>query len=198
MAATGSTDTRSSRSCTTDPNAGTGALDLTLIVVAVVLAVAAAGVAERYRRERRRDHQERIVALLLTTFMPAVARADPRELLAWRTSADSVRELFPEAVATIEAQTGERFPFPRAVVEDAHAQWTADWLAWERQHDTAYRERAATLEAELQATGGDDAAAAVRAKIATLEDERLQTYQRRYEDYVRVGNGLIALTETAG
>ena len=172
-------------------------MDFTLIVVAVVLAVAAAGVTQRYRREQRREHHETIVALLLTTFMPAVARAEPRELLAWRTPADAVRKLYPEAVATIEAETGERFPFPRTVVEDAHAQWTAEWLAWERQHDTVYRERAATLEAELQATGGDDAAAAVRAKISTLEDEKLQTYQRRYEDYVRVGNGLIALTETA-
>ncbi len=173
-------------------------MDLTLIVVAVVLATAAVGVAERYRREQRREHQQRIVAQLLTAFMPAVARAEPRELLAWRNPADAVRELFPEAVATIEARTGERFPFPRAVVEDAHAQWTADWLAWERQHDTAYRERAAILEAELHASGDDDAATAVRAKIAALEDDKLQTYQRRYEEYVRVGNGLIALTETAG
>ena len=172
-------------------------MDLTLIVVAVLLAVAAAGVAERNRREQRREHHQTIVALLLTTFMPAVARAEPRELLAWRTPADTVRKLYPEAVATIETETGERFPFPRTVVEDAHAQWTTDWLAWERQHDTVYRERAATLEAELQATGGD-AAAAVRAKIAALEDEKLQTYQRRYEEYVRVGNGLIALTETTG
>ena len=171
-------------------------MDLTLIVVAVVLAAAATSVAQRYRREQRREHNQRIVALLLTTCMPAVARAEPRELLAWRNAAGAVRKLFPEAVATIEAETGERFPFPRAVVEDAHAQWTADWLAWERKHDTVHRERAATLEAALHAAGSDDAATAVRAKIAALEDEKLQTYQRRYEEYVRIGNGLIALTET--
>ncbi len=170
-------------------------MDLTLIVVAVVLGVAAAGVANRHRREQRREHRERLVALLITTLSPAVARAEPRELLAWRHSVDAVRGLFPEAVATIEARTGERFPFSRALVEDAHARWTADWLAWERRHDTEYRERAAALEAELQAVDGDDAAIAARARVAALEDEKLQTYQRRYEEYVRVGKGLIALTD---
>ena len=173
-------------------------MDVTLIGIAVVLAGLAVVLAERHRRACRAEHRERIVALLLTTVAPAVARADPRELLAWRSAADAARQLFPEAVAVIEARTGERFPFPRAVIEDAHAHWTADWLAWEQHHDTEYRERAAALEAELHAASGGDAATVVRAKIGGLEDEKLQTYQRRYEEYVRVGNGLIALTETAG
>ncbi len=169
-------------------------MDLTLIVVAVVLAVVTASVAERYRREQRREHHQRIVALLLTTITPTVARAEPRELLAWRSAAEAVRELFPEAVATIEARTGERFPFPRAVVEDAHARWTADWLAWERRHDTEYRGRVTALTAELTAVG-QDGATSVRAKLDALEDEKLQRYQQRYEEYARVGSGLIALVE---
>ena len=172
-------------------------MDVTLIVIAVLLAALAAALAERHRRACRVEHDERIVAMLLTTVAPAVARAEPRELLAWQGAAGAARELFPEAVATIEARTGERFPFPQAVVEEAHAHWTAEWLAWERQHDAEYKERAAALEAELHAVGGDDAAMALRARIAALDDEKLQTYQRRYEEYVRVGKGLIALTETA-
>ena len=173
-------------------------MDITLIVIAVVLAGLAVVLAERHRRACRAEHGERIAALLLTSVAPAVARAEPRELLAWRSAADAARQLFPEAVAVIEAGTGERFPFPRAVVEDAHAHWTADWLAWEQHHDTEYRERAAALEVERHAAAGGDAATAVRAKIGALEDEKLQTYQRRYEEYVRVGNGLIALTAPAG
>ena len=166
-----------------------------LIVLAGVLAAIVLGAMERHRRAQRREHGERIVALLLTTMAPAVARAEPRELLAWRSAAEGIRELFPEEVATIEARMGDRFPFPRAVVEDVHARWTADWLAWERQHDTECRERVAALTAELNAAARESAPA-VRAKLDALEDEKLQRYQRRYEEYVRVGNGLVALMET--
>ena len=166
-----------------------------LVVLAGVLAAIGFGAVERHRRAQRREHSERIVALLLTTMAPAVARAEPRELLAWRSAANGIRELFPEQVETIEARTGNRFPFPRALIEDAHARWTADWLAWERQHDIECRERVAALTAELNAVekGG---APAVRAKLDALEDEKLQDYQRRYEEYVRVGNGLVALMKT--
>lgn len=147
--------------------------------------------AERARRERRRQHRERLAALLLTTLAPEAARAEPRGLLAWRAAAEAARRMFPDAVREIERRTGEAFPFPHAVVDDAHARWTAEWLAWERSHDTEYRRRASALEAELQDAAG--ATPAGRARLAALDDERLQAYQRRYEEYVRVGAGLTAL-----
>ena len=196
MAVTVSTDTTCTPFCITD-RADPRPVDLTLIAIAVLLAGLAVALAERHRRACRAEHRERIVALLLTTVAPAVARAEPRELLAWQGAADAARQLFPEAVATIEARTGERFPFPQAVVEEAHAHWTAEWLAWERQHDSEYKERSAALEAELHAARADDAGTTMRARLAALDDEKLQTYQRRYEEYVRVGKGLIALIETA-
>ena len=164
------------------------------LIVTLIGVVALA--AERARRDRRRQHQERLAAALLTTLAPAAVRAEPRDLLAWRTAADAARRMFPDAVGAIERRTGERFPFSHAVIDDAHARWTAEWLAWERRHDIECRQRESALEAELLAAG--DAAPAVRARLAALEDEKLQAYQRRYEEYVRVGNGLTALKEPSG
>ena len=152
-------------------------------------------VSERARRDRWRQHRERVAAALLASLAPAAARSEPRDLLAWRGAADASRRLFPDAVEAIERQTGEAFPFPHAVVEDAHGRWTAEWLAWERRHDADFKQRASALEAELQAAG--DTPAAVRARLSALDDEKLQAYQERYEEYVRIGNGLVALRERA-
>ena len=152
-------------------------------------------VAERSRRDRAQQHRERLAATLLASLAPAAARAEPRDLLAWRGAADVARRLFPEAVGAIERQTGEAFPFPHAVVDDAHARWTAEWLAWERRHDADFKQRANALEAELRAAGNTPAG--VRARLSALDDEKLQAYQERYEEYVRIGNGLAALRERA-
>ena len=162
-----------------------------VLIVALIGAVVWG--AERARRDRRRQHRERVAAVLLTSLAPAAVRGEPRDLLAWRSAADNVRRMFPDAVDAIERQTGEMFPFSRAVVDDAHARWTAEWLAWERRHDVEFKQRASALEAELSAAGGDTVAA--RARVAALEDEKLQAYQQRYEEYVRIGNGLTALKE---
>ncbi len=148
-------------------------------------------VAERARRDRRRQHREELAALLLTTLAPDAARGEPRNLLAWRAAADAARRMFPDAVRDIERQTGEAFPFSHDVIDDAHARWTAEWLAWERRHDVEFKQRATALEAELRDTDGSTPA--TRARLAALEDEKLQAYQQRYEEYVRVGNGLTAL-----
>ncbi|MYK88322.1 MAG: hypothetical protein F4018_08235 [Acidobacteria bacterium] len=80
-------------------------------------------------------------------------------------------------------------------MDDAHARWTAEWLAWERRHDADFKQRANALEAELRAAG--DTPAGVRARLSALDDEKLQAYQERYEEYVRIGNGLAALRERA-
>ena len=156
------------------------------------LAVVVVAVAERARRDRRRQHREQLIALLLVGVGPAVARADGRELLGWGRVAATLRGLLPDAVRAIERRTGEPFPFPREVVEDAHARWTADWLAWERAHDIRFRQRTSALETELQKSG-ESGTASGQARLAALDDEKLQDYQRRYEEYVRVGKELATL-----
>ena len=69
-------------------------------------------------------------------------------------------------------------------------------MSWERQHDLDYKQRASTAEAELTRAGETDAAT-VRARLAAIDQEKLQTYQERYEEYVRVGKAIAAL-EAAG
>ena len=144
------------------------------------------------RRVRKQEHKEQLMAVLLTASAAAIARAEPRELLAWQSTAKTVRRLFPDVVAELESKGGESFPIPRKVAEDAHAKWTAEWLAWESQHDAEFRKRTSVLEAELKA-GGHEHSPDGHARIAALEDEKLQSYQRRYEEYVQVGKGLTDL-----
>ena len=168
---------------------GDGMIEALLVTLIGVVAF----VAERARRDRRRQHREHLAVVLLTTLAPAGAREEPQDLLARRVAADAVRRMFPEVVGAIERRTGEAFPFSHAVIDDAHARWTAQWLAWERRHDVEFKQRASALEAELRAADG--ATPAGRDRLAALEDEKLQAYQQRYEEYVRIGNGLTALKE---
>ena len=77
-----------------------------------------------------------------------------------------------------------------SVVQAAHARWTAEWLAWERTHDAEYKLKAAEIEEELLASGGSTV---VRGRLDGVEREKLDRYQRRYEEYVRVGKALQAL-----
>ncbi len=167
-----------------------GTTALALIVGVLVAAVVAA---QHYmRRDLERQHRERLAMVLLTRVAPMVARAEPRELLAWRGAARAVRVLYPEIVADLEQASGERFPFTPALVEGCQARWSAEWLAWERQHDAEYKVRVRTAEAELRAEGRDDSPEG-RARLASIEDAKLQSYQQRYEEYARIARDLTAL-----
>ncbi len=86
---------------------------------------------------------------------------------------------------------GIAFPFGSERIQAAHAQWTADWLAWERTHDAEYKLKAAAVEEELARSEGSPL---VRARLDAIEREKLERYQRRYEEYVRIGKALQALT----
>ena len=146
------------------------------------------------RRVRKQEHNDQLMVVLLTGAAAAVGRAEPRELLAWHATADVVKRIFPEVIADIESKGGESFPIPRKVLEDTHAKWTAEWLAWERQHDADFRKRTSVLQAELEATGHEHTPDG-HARMAALEDEKLQSYQQRYEEYVLVGKGLTGLLD---
>ena len=146
--------------------------------------------------EMRRRREEQALLQLLSGLGPAAvaARADPEALVAWAAVARAARGLFPAASARLDAAAGGQFPFSREVVEAAHARWTADWLAWERQHDLEYKERAAAAEQALDAAAEDDAAA-LQLRLAAVNQEKLQSYQERYEHYVRIGKAISAIGE---
>ena len=148
----------------------------------------------RFELKAARDELARARSVaLLRLFAPAIAAtaADPRALLVWHPLARTVRAMFPIDLAALDRAAGATFPFTTEQIDAAHAQWTADWLAWERTHDAEYKVKAAALEEELRASNGSPI---VRARLEAVEREKLDLYQRRYQEYVRVAKALQALT----
>jgi hypothetical protein len=172
---------------------------LSLVIAALIVAAAIGGAAFVIATELRaaRTDATRARALtILQAFAPGIeaARADPRALLVWQPLARAVRQMFPSECAALDAAAGGSFPFTREQVQAAHSRWTSDWLAWERTHDADYKDRAAVAEHELAASNGSPAA---RARVDAIEREKLDLYQRHYQDYVQVAKALQALIENA-
>ena len=147
-------------------------------------------------RALQREMERVRVLDLLSLFRGALdgTGADARSLLAWEPVVRVARQLFPDEVATLDQAWGAAFPFGTARVEAAHAQWTTEWLLWERAHDADYKLKAAVAEEELKRSEGSPAA---RARLEAIEHEKLERYQRRYEEYVRIGKALQALAPPA-
>jgi hypothetical protein len=166
-----------------------------LVVAAVVVAGGAVwgarAVAAEIRAAREAEARGRALQLL-ALFAPAIAaaQADPRALLVWQPLARTARALYPEASAELDRAAGGAFPFADAKIQAAHAQWTADWLAWERMHDGEFKLKAAVVEQEIAASGGSQV---MRARLDAVEREKLDVYQRRYAEYVHVAKALQAL-----
>ena len=160
-----------------------------LLVASALLwsARAITGALAAARDEQRRAH----TTALLQLFAPAMGavQQDPRALLVWQPLARSARALSPDAFAALDGASGATFPFTTEMLQAAHARWTADWLAWERSHDATYKRKAL----EAQHALGDTASAGARAQLEAIEQEKLDLYQRRYEEYVRVARALQAL-----
>jgi hypothetical protein len=155
---------------------------LTLLTIAAI-SVAALLIVHQIRRSR----DEATLAALLALFARASAetRDDPRRLLDWQPTVDLARRLFGASMARLDAAAGRPYPFGPAEATDAHARWTSAWLAWERAHDEEYRLKTHAAEA---GEGGD-----ARAALAAIERDKLDRYQQRYEEYVRVSKALVAL-----
>ena len=166
-------------------------------LVGGLLIVAVAGTGALVAREARRRRRDAVLMGLLSGLGPAAAagRVDPERLVAWTEVVRAARRLFPDAFAELDAAAGGRFPFSQELIEAAHARWTAEWLAWERQHDLAYRQRTREAETSPEASGADGEA--LKERLAAITQEKLQTYQDRYEHYVRVGKAIAALEEGA-
>jgi hypothetical protein len=164
-----------------------------LILAAAIVSAAVVFAAVLVSRSRGKaggpdnDAARRLQVLAL--FVPGVAAAaeDPRALLVWLPLASTARALFPDDFAAIDRAAGGRFPFSREHVEAAHARWSAEWLMWEASHDTEYKLKAAAAEEDLRASPGSPV---LRARLDSVEREKLERYQRRYEEYTRVSKAL--------
>ena len=117
---------------------------------------------------------------------------DPKQLLVWYPIAQNSRKLFPEAFAELDRVSGSRFPFTKEDAQNAHARCSSDWLAWERAHDADFSLRSAQLEDEIARAGGPPSPL-LRTRLAALEQQKLESYQQRYEDYIKTAKALAAL-----
>jgi hypothetical protein len=160
---------------------------------AIIVAAALVWGALRIARElaSRRDAGGDRLAQLLGMLAPAVAAGgDPRAVLAWQPLATAARQLFPSEFAALDRAWGATFPFSRDQIQAAHARWTAEWLAWEGAHDAECKLKTAAVEHEL----GDRATMPYgRARLEAIDREKLEKYQRRYEEYTRGSKALQAL-----
>lgn len=161
-----------------------------------VLAAVAGAVGALAIVELRRLRRDAAVHRLVGTFAPAIAgaREDPRQLLAWFLVARACRRLLPDAFRELDAAFGGTFPFCREDAQAAHARWTTEWLAWERTHDAEYKLKAGALEEELERRG-EQTSPVGRARLQAIEREKLERYQRRYEEYIRTAKALASLGE---
>ncbi len=161
-----------------------GAIAAAIVLAALLVTGAIAGSREELARARS--------ARLLALFAPAIAAAeeDPRAILVWQPLADAARELHPDVFVDLDRVSGGRFPFSPGRLQAAHARWSTDWLEWEAAHDGEYKQKAAEAEEDFARTGGSPA---MKARLALIEREKLERYQQRYAEYIRVAKALQAL-----
>jgi hypothetical protein len=164
---------------------------LSAVVIAGAVVWAGVQVARAMTSARAEDARRRSIELM-ALFAPGIAAAanDPRALVTWQPLAATARSLFPNECAELDRASGGRFPFSAEHIEASHARWSADWLAWEGTHDSEYKLKAAAVEQELVASGNS---AVIRARLDAVEREKLERYQHRYSEYVRISRALQAL-----
>ena len=165
-----------------------------VLIVAAVVYWAAQQIVAELKSARDEAARTRTLALL-ELFAPGLAATstDPRALLVWQPLAVAARQMYPSEFAALDRAANATFPFSREQLQAAHAEWTADWLAWERAHDAEYKLKAAALEDELGSTPLASAPPLARARLDAIEREKLDRYQHRYQEYVRVAKALQAL-----
>jgi hypothetical protein len=168
---------------------------LSAVIVAAVIAWTGLGIVRELAAAREARARDRTLQLL-SLFAPGLAAAaeDSRALLVWQPLAATARKMFPPDFDALDQAAGGRFPFSVEQIEAAHARWSADWLGWEGTHDTEFKLKAAAIEAEIASSG---ASALGRARLDAVEREKLDKYQRRYEEYARVSRALRALAGSA-
>ena len=170
---------------------------MVLLFAAVIIAAAIVWGCVRIASELKTTREDAARARtleILGAFLPAAGavEADSRALLVWQPLARTARRLFPDEFAEMDRAAGAPFPFSADRIQSAHAQWTADWLAWEATHDAEYKLKSAMVEEEIARTG---VSAVTKARLDAVEREKLDLYQRRYAEYIRIAKALQALTQ---
>lgn len=165
-------------------------------MITLLAAAALAYVLWRIGDELRRARHQAALQQLIATFAPAAAagQQDPKQIVIWYPLAQASRKLFPEAFKELDAAAGGAFPFTREQLQAAHSRWTAEWLAWERAHDAEYSVKSAQVQDEIERAQGQ-ASPLLRTRFAAVEQQKLERYQQRYEEYIRTAKALAAFTD---
>ena len=164
-------------------------------MITLLATAALAYVLWRIGDELRRTRRQATLQQLIATFAPAVAagQQDPRQIVIWYPLAQASRTLFPDAFTELDAAAGGAFPFTTDQLKAAHSRWTADWLAWERAHDAEYSVKSAQVQDEIDRVQGQ-ASPLLRTRLAAVEQQKLERYQQRYEEYIKTAKALAAFT----
>jgi hypothetical protein len=167
-------------------------------LASILTAAAIAGAIALWRLHAgsERARRDAVVQQMLALFGPATAAVsrDPQQLLSWYPLARSSRKLFPEAFAELDKACGGTFPFSKDQLEAAHARCSSDWLAWECAHDAEFSLKTAQVEDEIARAGGPPSPL-LRTRLAAVEQQKLDMYQRRYEEYIKTAKALAAFVE---
>ena len=165
-------------------------------MITLLAAAALAFVLWRVGDELRRTRHQAALQHLIATFAPAAAAAhqDPKQMVVWYPFAQVSRKLFPDAFRELDAAAGGAFPFTKDQVKAAHSRWTAEWLAWERAHDAEYSVKTAQVQDEIDRVQGQPSPL-LRTRLAAVEQQKLERYQQRYEEYIKTAKALAAFTE---
>ena len=161
-----------------------------LLAVGAALALVLWRIGDQLQRQRN----EMALQHLLALFAPAAAAVqhDPGQLVVWYPLARASRKLFPAAFKSLDAAAGGAFPFTKDQLKAAHARCSSEWLAWERAHDAEYAIKIAQVQDEIERAGQSTL---VRTRLAALEQQKLERYQQRYEQYVKTAKALAAFAE---
>jgi hypothetical protein len=166
-----------------------------LVLAVLLVAYAVWRLTDVIERRNRQATTQQMLAL----FGPAAAavQQDPRQMIVWYPLATQSRTLFPQAFAELDAAFGGRFPFTKDQVQAVHARCSSDWLAWERAHDAEYSLKAAQVEDDIARAGGP-ASPLLRTRLAAIEQQKLERYQQRYEEYIKTAKALAVFIEHEG
>ena len=159
---------------------------------AVVVALALWRLALTAERQRRDAQVQQLLAMFGAA--AAAVQQDPKQLLVWYPVARNSRKLFPEAFSDLDKAFGGTFPFSKDQLQAAHARCSSEWLAWERAHDAEYSLKSAQVEDEIARAGGP-ASPLLRTRLAAIEQQKLERYQQRYEEYIKTAKALAAFVE---
>ena len=142
-----------------------------------------------------RQRQDAAVLQLMATFAPAASavQQDPKQLLAWYPLIQTSRRTFPDAFKELDKAAGGAFPFTKQDLQAAHARCSTDWLAWERAHDAEFSLKVAHVQDDIARAG--EASPLLRTRLAAIEQQKLERYQQRYEEYIRTAKAIASYAE---